>query len=255
MHPCFYLEELKLELEESFPELLNVSLSTICRALRHDCNLSLKKLERRSRRAIPQEIEDFKYRLRPFYTYPHQLVFIDETSKDGRSAIREKGWSPRGKAAIARLPSDRGPRVSTLAAFSTDGFFAWTHTSGTFTRRKFHDSFIRVILPHLQPWPMPNSIVLIDNARIHMYEKLEEIISSRGALLFFLPPYSPHINPIEYGFSLVKRFIKKYGNLAFAHEAELVLDVALGMATDGAKMTVNMIEHCGYRNQQLMLKQ
>ena len=244
-----------MELEEVFPDLPNVSLPTICRALKHDCALSRKKLERRARRAIPQEIEDYEYRLKPFYKYPHQLVFIDETSKDARAAIRPYAWSQIGSPAIVQLPTQRGSRVSTLAAFAMDGFFAWTHTAGTYTRRTFHDAFIENILPHLQPWPMPKSIVIIDNARIHMYEKLEEIIHSRGALLFFLPPYCPHLNPIEYGFSFVKRYIQKHGNIAYQAQPELVLDVALGLCTDRPGMPINLIEHCGYRNEQLELQQ
>uniref|UniRef100_H3G5U8 Tc1-like transposase DDE domain-containing protein n=1 Tax=Phytophthora ramorum TaxID=164328 RepID=H3G5U8_PHYRM len=49
------------------------------------------------------------------------------------------------------------------------------------------------------------SIVILDNAKIHMYEELQELIHATGALLFFLPPYSPDLNPIEVGFSLLKR--------------------------------------------------
>uniref|UniRef100_H3G5W5 Tc1-like transposase DDE domain-containing protein n=1 Tax=Phytophthora ramorum TaxID=164328 RepID=H3G5W5_PHYRM len=49
------------------------------------------------------------------------------------------------------------------------------------------------------------SIVVLDNANIHMYKELQEMIHETGALLFFLPPYSPDLNPIEVGFSLLKR--------------------------------------------------
>ncbi len=39
-HPCFYLEELQVELRNRFPSVRNFSVSTICRALRFDLNLT-----------------------------------------------------------------------------------------------------------------------------------------------------------------------------------------------------------------------
>ena len=35
-NPCFYVEELQVEIMKQFPDLRNVSIPTICRALRHD---------------------------------------------------------------------------------------------------------------------------------------------------------------------------------------------------------------------------
>ena len=200
-HPCFFLEELQDELKKLDPPVDNISIPTICRALRYDLNLSRKVLERRARELRPQEISDFRYRLNPLYLYPEQLVFVDETSKDGRASIRKHAWSTVGTPAIVNLPFSRGKRVSALAAFNHKGFIAWGYTPETFTRHTFHDTFVTHILPHLNKWPLPNSIVIIDNARIHMYKEFVDAIASRGAVVVFLPPFCPHLNPIETGFS------------------------------------------------------
>jgi len=89
-----------------------------------------------------------------------------------------------------------------------NGFVAWTDTPNTFTRQTFHLAFVEIILPHLNAWPGRNSIVIIDNAQIHMYKQLEEAIQSRGAILCHLPPYSPWLNSIETGFGSVKKWIQ-----------------------------------------------
>ena len=86
-HPCFYFEELRYELRATFSSTINVSDSTICRALRFDLNLTRKVLTKRARECVPRERREYVGRLLPFYSGPDQLVFIDETSKDGRYYI------------------------------------------------------------------------------------------------------------------------------------------------------------------------
>lgn len=54
-HPTFYLEELQDHLATSYPALANISLSTICRALNFDLNLSQKVLTSAARECVPEE--------------------------------------------------------------------------------------------------------------------------------------------------------------------------------------------------------
>jgi hypothetical protein len=247
-HPCFDLEELKDALTEMFPDIGNFSISTICRGLRHDLGLTKKVLVKKAREAAPIELQDYYNRLLPFYKYPEQLVFIDESSKDGRDAIRTRAWAPRGERAEVEIPFTRGSSVSVMAAFGATGFIAWEVIDGTFCRKKFHEAFIRKVFPKLNPWPLPHSIVIMDTAHIHMYPELEAVIAQAGALLFYLPPYSPQLNPIEVGFSLLKRWIKKHANLAFPHDPRGVLDIAFRMCTEATDdVAINLYDHCGYQ--------
>jgi len=245
-HPCFFLEELQDELKKEFPDLKNTSKATICRALRHDLGLSRKVLTKRARESRPLEISDFKYRLKPLYLYPEQLVFVDETSKDARAAIRSHAWSPIGSPAIVNLPFARGKRVSALAAFNHSGFLGWGFTPDTFTRMTFHDTFVENILPHLNKWPLPNSIVVIDNARIHMYKEFVDMVENRGAVVIFLPPFSPQFNPIETGFALLKRWIQKYAYLVFSRSPQQVMDLAFQCCVVDLNAPVNLMAHSGY---------
>ena len=45
----------------------------------------------------------------------------------------------------------------------------------------------------------PDSIVVMDNACIHHVDPEVETILSVGALVRFLPPYSPDLNPSDWG--------------------------------------------------------
>ena len=245
-HPTFYLVELQSELHRRFPAQRNISTPTICRALRFDLNLSRKKLCKRAREAQPVEIDAFYARLSTLCTNNDQLVFVDETSKDGRSSIRHYAWSRVNTRAVVDLPFSRGKRVSVLAAMDITGFIAWETTRGTFTRKSFHAAMIKAIISRLNPYPLPRSIVVLDNARIHMYKELLDAIYAVGALAFFLPPYCPQFNPIELGFGMLKKWIIKNANLAFPLYPEKVLEICMPrLYLDAGGCRLSYI-HCGY---------
>ncbi|OWZ06902.1 Transposase [Phytophthora megakarya] len=82
-HPCFYIEELQEALKTTFPALPNISTATICKALRFDLGLTRKVLTKRARKCAPTEIDAYYEKLASFYRDPEQLVFLDETAKDG----------------------------------------------------------------------------------------------------------------------------------------------------------------------------
>ena len=67
----------------------------------------------------------------------------------------------------------------------------------------------------------PRSIVVMVNAAIHHVDNVMQLINSVGALLWFLLPYSPDLNPIEEVFSEVKAYIQNnfvaYRNCADPH--------------------------------------
>ena len=53
------------------------------------------------------------------------------------------------------------------------------------------------------------SVVMMDNASTHLAEVIELAINARGAILIYLPAFSPHLNPIENFFSMYKKYIKR----------------------------------------------
>jgi hypothetical protein len=75
--------------------------------LRFELNLSQKVLERRAREALPLEIEAYRAKLTAFYSYPEQMLFVDETKTSGDS-MRKYAWSRRGEKAIVRVPFRKG---------------------------------------------------------------------------------------------------------------------------------------------------
>ena len=56
----------------------------------------------------------------------------------------------------------------------------------------------------MNPYPKPNSVLVLDNASIHHDRHIANIVEACGCLLLHLPAYSPDLNPIEKGFSVLK---------------------------------------------------
>ena len=53
-----------------------------------------------------------------------------------------------------------------------------------------------------------NSIIIMDNARIHHDNEFIEFLEGLECRVVFLPPYSPDFNPIETAFSTIKSWIR-----------------------------------------------
>ena len=60
---------------------------------------------------------------------------------------------------------------------------------------------------------IPDQLVVLDNASIHHLSTVVDLISAAGALVRFLPPYSPDMNPIEEAFSKVKSHLRDKQNM------------------------------------------
>jgi len=78
---------------------------------------------------------------------------------------------------------------------------------GPINRDRFEQWVVEKLLPVLGEYALrqPRSIVVLDNATIHHSDEIVSLIESKGAIIAYLPPYSPDLNPIELMFSAYKR--------------------------------------------------
>jgi len=116
-----------------------------------------------------------------------------------------RGWGARGK----RLPGPApfgGWRTSTfLAALRMDGLAAPFVIDGPVNGETFRLYVERVLVPALRP----GDIVVMDNLGSHKGAAVRKMIRAAGARLWFLPPYSPDLNPIEQVFAKLKHLMRK----------------------------------------------
>ncbi len=71
------------------------------------------------------------------------------------------------------------------------------------------ETFKAYVEQFLAPTLKRDDIVFMDNASVHMVEGVEEAIEARGAIPFYIPAYSPDLNPIEQLFAKLKSMLRK----------------------------------------------
>jgi len=132
------------------------------------------------------------------------LVFIDETwTKTNMAPLR--GWAPRGQRFVAKVPHRRWKTTTFVAALRLDRIEAPWLIEGPIDGESFRTYVERVLLPTLRE----GDIVIMDNLGSHKGKAVRQLIRTTGAKLFFLPKYSPDLNPIEQVFAKLKHLLRK----------------------------------------------
>ncbi|KAI9060884.1 hypothetical protein FKP32DRAFT_1577086 [Trametes sanguinea] len=80
--------------------------------------------------------------------------------------------------ALPTLAAYSFSRYSILPAMSLDGIIALDVFEGSLTAEKFV-LFIEMTLDCMNPFPQPNSVLVMDNASIHHAEGLRELVEAR----------------------------------------------------------------------------
>lgn len=170
---------------------------------------------------------------------PSRLVFIDETwTKTNMAPLR--GWGPCGERLKASVPQGRWKTLTFVAALRHDRIEAPWLLDGPINGERFLTYVEKVLVPTLKP----GDIVIIDNLGSHRGKAVRRAIRAAGAKLFFLPKYSPDLNPIEQVFAKLKHLLRK----AAARTVETVC-AAIGQLLDAfdPEECSNYFINAGYR--------
>ena len=62
----------------------------------------------------------------------------------------------------------------------------------------------------MNPFPGPRSVLVLDNVNSHLSEDLATMCEEAGVHLEYLPLYLPDYNPIEEGFSTMKKWMQRH---------------------------------------------
>ena len=131
-------------------------------------------------------------------------MFIDETWAK-TNMTRRHGRAARGVRLVAKVPQGRWRTLTFLAALRHDRITAPCVIDGPINGTSFRAYIEQFLVPTLSP----GDVVVMDNLGSHKGKAVRRLIRAAGAKLFFLPCYSPDLNPIEQVFAKLKTLLRK----------------------------------------------
>lgn len=114
------------------------------------------------------------------------------------------GWAPVGERCRDSAPFGHWKTMTFIAGLRLTGMTAPWVLDGPMDGDAFRAYAERVLAPTLRP----GDVVVLDNLPAHKVVGVRETIARRRAQIFYLPPYSPDMNPIEMAFSKFKALLR-----------------------------------------------
>ena len=241
-NPGIYLSEVQADLFDITGTW--VDISTICRTATR-LGLTHQKMKKVAVRR--SEVLRARYMVEMEEFDPDMFVFIDETGCERRNLVRTYGYGLRGIPPISHHLVVYGKRISAIGIMTTRGVEDAYLVDGPVNGKIFLDFVQRCLLDVIQPFDgnNPRSVVVLDNASIHHLETVIDLIEAAGALVRFLPPYSPDLNPIEELFSQVKSYLREHQQSYLGSSEPRVL-ISNAFASVTPQQCQNYIKHAGY---------
>ena len=169
---------------------------------------------------------------------PARLVFIDETCTN-TAMVRLRGRARRGERLVDYAPHGAWKTVTFVGALRQRGMTAPFVIEGAINGPMFLAYVRQCLVPTLKR----GETVLMDNLPVHKVAGVAEAIQAAGAMLIYLPKYSPDLNPIELAFSKLKAHLRK----AAEHTIPRLLRRIGRVVTDfSAQECRNFFRHAGY---------
>ena len=167
---------------------------------------------------------------------PRDLVFVDESGVR-TDLTRRYGRAPKGERVREAVPHGRWKVLTLVGALSTKGVQA-SMTVEAATDAEVFSTFVEHVLA---PTLRPGQVVVMDNLSAHKQPKIRRLLAARRCRLWYLPAYSPDLNPIELAWSKLKTFLRR---AKARHRPALEQAVDAGLRTITAQDARNWFRHC-----------
>ena len=136
------------------------------------------------------------------------LMFVDDSGFN-LNLRRSKARSKRGKKAPVVIPAVRGRNMTLIIAANCEEVIYQKVISDSTCNSDVFKLFLQELFAIIESRnDLHNSWVVMDNARIHKVEAVQNVCNQFGCSLQFLSPYSYMLNPVENAFSKIKNVVR-----------------------------------------------
>lgn len=203
--------------------------------------------QKKSLIAAEQDRPDVIERRRNFtiarrFAEPSSLVFLDESGAQ-TGMTRLYGRAPIGQRCVDHTPGGHWHTLTMLSAIRLEGVIpnATVLLDGPMNSATFLAYTQQCLVPSLRP----GDIVIMDNLSSHKAVGVRQAIEDVGADLWYLPPYSPDLNPIEKLWAKVKAWLRRVGAETFDTLAQAIGDALRAVQPNECN---NYFKSCGYQD-------
>jgi hypothetical protein len=214
----------------------------------HKEHWTSKVMEHYAREMNIPLVEFFKSEMHQLHA--HWFLYADGTPFNPDVFDRKVGRSPRNVKAVqtkllSRLPELSGePQgCSVFVAISIEGTMS-VSCEELVTKESMQETIRQEILPIMNEFPGPRSVLVLDNAPIYDKIYIVSLLATIGAKVVFLPAYCPRLNPDENCHHIAKDFIrKKYGGFFLPY---IVLAKEAYYTAITPQIAINIFENIGH---------
>ena len=237
-NPDATLSELREQLYCS--KRIEVSNSTVCRALQKLGLPRKKKTFHASERDQDEDIQQERahYEQQMPTMRVERLIFVDETSIN-LSLTRLYARALIGKRAEAHKPFNRSQSLSVVDTLSIAGVTSAMIVDGAIDGDTFCGFLEQFVVPTLRE----GDSVVMDHLKAHTVQNVEPLITATGAILQYLPRYSPELSPIEHCWSKMKTVLR---SIAARTRETLIQGVKKALEEVTENDAKGWFKHCGY---------
>lgn len=135
-----------------------------------------------------------------------RLIFIDEFGVNC-SMRKRYGRSIVGETPKKQVTTVRSRNFSVCAACKSNKLLYFEVKEGGYNGETY-GNYLANLLQMLKTDNLQNQVIICDNVAFHKMAQIRELVKNNNHELFFLPPYSPQLNPIEEVFAAWKEHIR-----------------------------------------------
>lgn len=169
-----------------------------------------------------------------------RFIFLDESSAK-TNMTRLVGRAPIGQRCYYATLHGHWKTTTILSAIRSTGVIE--EASIVFDGPTDAIVFRSYVQQCLAPALTPGDIVVMDNLASHKVAGVREAIDEVGASVWYLPPYSPDLNPIEKLWSKVKTWLRR---IAARTVEGLIQAVGDALRAVSAREGRAYLKSCGY---------
>jgi transposase len=154
---------------------------------------------------------------------------------------RRYGRSPGVTRCVDKTPHGHWKTITMISAIQSTGVLE--HATLALDGPMDGPTFLSYVEDCLVPALTPGRIVVMDNLSAHKVQGVRQAIEGAGCDVWYLPAYSPDLNPIEKLWSKVKAWLRRTGAKTFETVAGAIGDALRAVADDEC---LNYFRSCGY---------